>query len=52
MYCTEDPWGEDGRHPTDRAVAGVMELFLRTFLKDGVQLRTPTFEASPSPVGS
>jgi hypothetical protein len=52
MYCTEDPWGEDGRHPTDRAVAGVMELFLRTFLKDGVQLRTPTFEATSSPAGS
>ena len=51
MYCTPDPWTEDGRHPTDRAVAGVMELFLRTFLKDGVQLAVPTMGA-PAPSAS
>jgi len=44
-YASVDPWTEDGRHVTDRAVAGVMELFLRTFLKDGVQMKVPTLPA-------
>jgi hypothetical protein len=52
MYCTPDAWTEDGRHPTDRAVVGVMELFLRTFLKDGVELTAPTWGAPSSSAGA
>ena len=34
MYATEDAWEEDGRHPNKQAIVSVIELFLRSHLKD------------------
>jgi hypothetical protein len=34
LYASDNPWQEDGRHPTAMAVAQVIGLFMQTFLFD------------------